>query len=148
MEEFQKRLESDALQGLINGEVGGEYRVLDILAKAVITGLEVSAGFQSAANFITAKSLISGKFPSQKKGRPKVKNGVDGELVAAQYIAMRSAGIRYSDAVAQLAATHHKDERHILRIVKQNKSNVIAMQMFREVLKPFPQLERIHSDPQ
>ena len=101
----------------------------------------IGADFQNAANYIIAKALLKGKLPDQKKGRPKGKNGIDGELVAAEYLELMNGGIGYANAVAQLAATYHKDERQIMRIVSENKRMVVAMKTIREMLKPFPELE-------
>ena len=140
-EEFQRKLESDALLALANGYAYAEHGVLDILTKGVIHGFKIGADFQNVANFIIAKSLLKGKLPKQKKGRPKKKTGIDGELVAEEYLELMNGGAGYADAVAQLAAHYHKDERQIMRIVRDNKSMVVAMKTIREMFKPFPELE-------
>jgi hypothetical protein len=146
MEEIQRTLETHALRALAEGEVDAEFQVLDTLTKAVLLGSEVGADFQEVANLVMAKSLVRGKLPSQKQGRRKGRSGVDGRVIAKQYIELRAGGASYESAVAQLASTYHKDERQITRIVQANRKVVESMEMLSEVSKIGPELSEVFAE--
>lgn len=116
--------QEQALKALANDENGAELNVLHVLAGAVLSGRKVDADFQLVANAIVAQSVIFGKLPPKKKGRPESNDGVHGWGVAYKYFSLRDSGVSYANAVAQVAAEFHKDERHIMRLVKENKSSI------------------------
>lgn len=113
--------EETALRALANDENGADYGVLLALAGLVLQGKLIDADFQKVANAIVAQSVLFERLPTKKKGRPKDPNGGDGWSVAYRYFELVDSGARYADAVAQVAAKFHKDERHIMRLVKENK---------------------------
>lgn len=112
--------QSRALKALANGENGSEHEVLQLLAIAVISGEELKTDFQQIANAIVAKSVLFEKLPTKKKGRPISSDGVNGVSVALRYFALKDSGMSYADAVARVSAEFHKDERHIMRLVRKN----------------------------
>jgi hypothetical protein len=116
--------QEQALKALANDENGADLNILHVLAGAVLSGGKVDADFQLVANAIVAQSVIFGKLPPKKKGRPESNDGVHGFGVAYKYFSLRDSGVSYANAVAQVAAEFHKDERHIMRLVKENKSSI------------------------
>ncbi len=117
-------IEDRAFTALKNDDDGADYAALVALAQLVLSGKPIDPDFQKVVNAIVVQALLFDRLPPKKKGRPKNKDGIDGYIVAYRYYALRDAGIGYADAVARLAASFHKDERHILRIVKENKNSV------------------------
>lgn len=117
-------IEEQALKALANDENGADLWVLQTLASLVLAGREIDPDFQKVANAIVAQAVLFDRLPPKKKGRPKDPDGIDGWSVAYQYFSLVDSGVRYADAVAQVAAYFHKDERHIMRIVKENKHQV------------------------
>lgn len=113
-------LEDRALKAIANNENGADYGVLQVLAGLVLGGREIDPDFQKVANAIVVQSLLFDTLPPKRKGRPKNEDG-DGFSVALMYYDLLDSGVRYADAVAQVAGEFHKDERHIMRIVKENR---------------------------
>lgn len=113
-----------ALKALADDENGADLNVLQVLAGAVISGQEVKPDFQLVANAIVAQSILLGKLPPKKKGRPESPDGVNARAVAEQYYRLRDDGVSYSDAVAKTSTRFHKDERHIMRLVKEGKAQI------------------------
>ena len=138
---MSESIESSVLAGLKNGVVGAEYNVLNTLAKFVLNGIDPSPKFQKVANLIIARSMVEDKFPKKKGGRPKVPNGIDGELVAARYAEFMDSGLSYEHTVSKLALDFHKDERHIMRIVAANKQIVATKKYMRSLSEHFPNNE-------
>ena len=134
-------IESSVLAELENGRKGAEYRVLDTLAKFVLDGIDPSPKFQKVANLIIAKLMVEDKFPIKRKGRPKLRNGIDGELVAARYADLKDSGLSYEQAVSELASNFHKDDRTIMRVVAANKEIVAAKKYLRNLSEHFPNNE-------
>ena len=114
-------IEEQALRALTKDENGADFEVLQTLASLVIAGREIDPDFQKVANAIVAQAFLFDKLPPKKKGRPKDPDGLHGWSVAHRYFSLVDSGVRYADAVAQVAAYFNKDERHIMRIVKENK---------------------------
>ena len=135
---MRELIESSVLAGLENGVVGAEYSVLDTLTKFALDGIDPSPKFQKVANLIIAKSMVEDKFPKKKGGRPKVRDGIDGELVASTYSELMDGGSSYADAVSKLAAAFHKDERQIMRIVAANKKIVEVKKFMCNLSENFP----------
>lgn len=131
-------VESSTLEDLKKGIVGAEHGVLSTLAKFVLNGIDPSPKFQKIANLIITRSLLENKLPQKKNGRPKVRTGIDGELVAATYAGLMHQGSSYADAVLKLATEFHKDERQIMRIVKENKRIVAAKKFMSSLPEHFP----------
>ena len=134
-------IESNVLANLENGKGGAEYGVLDSLAKFVLDGVEVSPKFQRVVNLIITRSLLQNRLPQKKNGRPKDHTGIDGELVASKYGELMDGGSSYADAVSKLTTEFHKDERQIMRIVKENKKIVAAKKYMRSLSEHFPNNE-------
>ena len=133
--------ESSVLADLRNGKDGAKYNVLSTLAKFVLNDIEVSPRLQRVANLIITRSLLENKLPQKKNGRRKDRTGIDGELVASKYKELMDSGSSYADAASTLAAEFHKDERQIMRIVKENKEIVAAKKLFLNLSEHFPNNE-------
>ena len=138
---FLASIESSVFADLENGKGGAEHSVLSVLAKFVLHGIEVSPKFQRVANLIITKSMLENRLPRKKNGRPKDHTGIDGELVASTYSELTDGGSSYADAVSKLAAEFHKDERQIMRIVKENKKIVSAKKYMCNLSEHFPNNE-------
>ena len=108
-----------ALRELAEDENGADLRVLELLMALVVTGQEIKPEFQRIANAIVAQSVLLGRLPSKPRGRPKDQENDDSRFIAMDYYDLRDTGVSYSDAVAKLSAKYHKDERHIMRLVKR-----------------------------
>lgn len=123
--EYHEVYEEEALHDLANGKPGAEFHLLDILRSGVQCGFPMAVDFQKAANLIIAKSMLLGKLPAPKKGRPKKSEPTEvGLKVATQYLKMMEEGHGYQKTVSELAATFHKEERRIMHIVKENRHAV------------------------
>jgi len=114
-------LEERALKALSDNENGAAYHILEILMSSILQGLEIDPDFQKVANAIVAQSVLYGGLPPKKLGRPKNEGENIGFGVAVKYYEMVDGGASYADAVAKVADEFHKDERHIMRMVKANK---------------------------
>ena len=114
-------IEEQAIKALAKDESGADFEVLLTLASLVVAGREIDPDFQKVANAIVAQAILFDRLPPKKKGRPKDPDGLHGWSVANRYFSLVDSGVRYADAVEQVAAYFHKDERHIMRIVKENK---------------------------
>lgn len=117
-----------ALQALRAGERGAEMAVLEALKQSVLKGRTPDPLFQSVANAIVAKAVISGKFPSIGKGRPtqnfmKAPNGWE---IAHRHISLMDQGTPYAGATEIVASEFNLVDRQIERIVSKNKSGIEA----------------------
>lgn len=121
-----------ALRALAEGKNGAELGVLELLAALVVAGQEVNQEFQRVANAIVTQSVLLGKLPSKPRGRPKDDDNDVSRHVASDYYAMRDAGASYAEAVAELAAKYHKDERHIMRLARLGRRYVWSTKSDRE----------------
>jgi hypothetical protein len=116
--------QSRALQALVKNESGAEWRILEELTHATASGVALEPEFQTVANSITAKIFLLEKLPQRKRGRPKDPSGNNGWVIANRYYFLKDAGATYEDSVAKVALEFCKDERHIMRLVKENKSEI------------------------
>lgn len=116
--------EQVAISELLAGESGAEFRVLEVLAQSVLSGLPISVDFQAVANVVMAKAFVAGKLPAMKRGRPISFGQSIGWNVAYYYYQLRDGGMSYADAVSKVSERFHKDERHIMRLVNANKSQI------------------------
>lgn len=108
-----------------NGVNGAEWELLENFAFQVSLGKVVQPKEQRLVNLIIAKSIISGALPPKPRGRPKDEDSDTLSLrVAMDYWEMRDAGVPYAIAVKNLSEQIHKDERHVMRLVKKHKSYV------------------------
>lgn len=114
-------LQERALEALANNENGAEYGILEQLSATLLSGEKVGANFQLVANAIVAKTVLCGKLPLKKRGRPENPEGVNACDVAIRYFELKDNGVSYEDAVTQIATELHKEERHIMRLVKEGK---------------------------
>lgn len=133
-------IEEKAFIALANDEDGGDYAALLALAQLVLGGKPIDPDFQKVVNAIVVQALLFDRLPPKKKGRPKNKEGIDGYGVAARYFSLRDAGIGYADSVAHVAANFHKDERHIMRLVRENKDLIGRTKAERERRRAWYQL--------
>ncbi|PWF55000.1 hypothetical protein C7C56_004160 [Massilia glaciei] len=109
-----------ALQAIADDENGAEWRVLEELTWATLSNATIEHDFQTAANAIVAKIFLLGRLPKKRKGRPKGEGG-DGWDISSLYYFFKDGGDSYEQAVAKVAQKFCKDERHIMRLVKENK---------------------------
>ena len=116
--------QQQALMGLIDDKNGAERVILEELTWAVLHGDAIEPIFQSVVNAITARAIVCEKLPLKPKGRPKDISNDIGWSVAYQYFALKDGGVSYEKSVAEVAAEFCKDERHIMRLVKENKSRI------------------------
>jgi hypothetical protein len=135
-------IQESELASIVAGEQGAEFRALTTLAKLVLWGYPINAEFQLVINLVIAKSVLRGKLPEHKKGRPKQQNGVDGTVVTEKYIQLMASGVGYAGAVAELASIFNKDERQIMRIVKENRVEVEALKLLTDFASSFVELEK------
>lgn len=113
------------MQALHDGKNGAEWEILERLVSVVLSGKKVDPVFQSVVNAIVAKAVISEKLPGRNRGRPvNIFAGVSSWSVAERYLELMDGGMPYGDAVAQVAAEFHKDERHIMRLVREGRSGI------------------------
>lgn len=106
---------------------GAEWDALTKLTDCVIWGLDIDPDLQRLVNLIVAKSLVQGGLPSMKRGRPKSDETEQlGRDVAQAYWDLRDEGTPYAEAVATVSERFHKDERHIMRMVKAHTEEVGA----------------------
>jgi len=111
-----------ALNALEDDKNGAEWEILVQLTASLVSGQPIDPIFQAVVNAIVAQAVLFDKLPLKPKGRPKNNDGHDGWMIAYRYFALKDKGASYESAVAQVAAEFFKDERQIMRIVKQNKS--------------------------
>ena len=113
-----------ALEALANNENGAEYGILELLSATLLSGEKVGADFQVVANAIVAKSVLCGRLPLKKRGRPKNPDGLNACDVAILYFALKDNGVSYENAVREVAASLCKDERHIMRLVREGTPQI------------------------
>lgn len=137
---FTTNTEERALRALAGDESGADYAALQALAQLVLGGKPIDQDFQKVVNAIVVQALLFDRLPPKKKGRPRSKEGIDGYSVAFRYYTLRDAGVGYADAVAHVAAHFHKDERHIMRLVKENKNSLGCTKVERKRKREWYQL--------
>lgn len=115
------------LRAVAARENGAEWDALHELTDRVIFGLDIDPDLQRLVNLIVAKSFVQGGLPSMKRGRPKSDETEQlGRDVAQAYWDLRDGGTPYAEAVATVSERFHKDERHIMRMVKAHTEDVGA----------------------
>jgi len=115
------------LRAVAARENGAEWDALHELTDRVIFGLDIDSDLQRLVNLIVAKSFVQGGLPSMKRGRPKSDETEQlGRDVAQAYWDLRDGGTPYAEAVATVSERFHKDERHIMRMVKAHTEDVGA----------------------
>ncbi len=113
------------LEAVLEGKNGAEWAVLNHFAGLVISENEIDSNFQAAVNLLVAQIVLCEALPLKKLGRPKSQEAEEVGLEIAQtYWDLRDQGDNYSDTVSQLAGQFHKDERHIMRMVRAHKVSV------------------------
>ena len=113
------------LKAMLEEKNGAEWGVLNHFTGLVIAGAKIDSNLQAAVNLIVAQIVICEALPAKKLGRPKNQQTEDmGLEVAKTYWDMRDKGESYSNAVSQLMDDFHKDERHIMRLVKTHEKSV------------------------
>jgi chorismate mutase len=106
-------------------ENGAEWELLERFAAEVVWGQPIEPALQNVANLVCAKAVLTGALPLRRRGRPESDEIKElGLKVAQEYWFMRDSGHSYQETVNQLALRHHKDERHLMRMVEKHKSEV------------------------
>ena len=113
------------LKAVVEEKNGAEWGVLTHFAGLVIAENEIDPNLQAAVNLLVAQIVLCETLPLKKLGRPKSQEVEEVGLEIAQtYWDLRDQGESYSNAVSQLAGQFHKDERHIMRMVRAHKVRV------------------------
>lgn len=111
------------LSAVRNNGNGAELEVLNDLASAVIWDEPIDPLLQQLANIVIAKAVINGSLPPGRRGRPTSEGAHEfGVAVAWEFWNMRDSGVPYKEAIQALSDRHHKDERHLSRIIENNTS--------------------------
>ena len=104
---------------------GSAWEVLENFSLKIIYGQPIDPDLQRLVNLIIAKSFLEGALPNMRRGRPKSDDVEEMSMEVAQmYWDLRDGGKSYADAVEIIANQIYKDERHIMRMVEANTSNV------------------------
>lgn len=104
---------------------GSAWEVLENFSLKIIYGQPIDPDLQRLVNLIIAKSFLEGALPNMRRGRPKSNDVEEMSMEVAQmYWDLRDGGKSYADAVEIIANQIYKDERHIMRMVEANTSNV------------------------
>lgn len=104
---------------------GSAWEVLENFSLKIIYGQPIDTDLQRLVNLIIAKSFLEGALPNMRRGRPKSDDVEEMSMEVAQmYWDLRDGGKSYADAVEIIANQIYKDERHIMRMVEANTSNV------------------------
>ena len=117
-----------AIQALRDDKPGAELGVLDALKDSVARGKSPDPIFQSIANAIVAKAVISGKLPSIGRGRPtqNFMTAPSGWEIAHRHISIMDDGTPYAEATEIVGSEFNLGGRQIERIVSENKSGIEA----------------------
>ena len=119
------RIEDLYLKAVAEQANGAEWECLQEFMKDVIAGEKIDPKRQATVNLIVAKAIFLGALPMKKLGRPKSSEAEDlGLDLAQEYWVLRDSGTSYSDAVRHLSEKVHKDERHVMRLVKKHKRTI------------------------
>lgn len=121
-----------ALQSLREGEGRAELDILERLVSVVLSGGKVNPVFQSVVNAIVAKAVISGKLPTERKGRPvNFMHRAPAWAIAERYLELMDGGLTtYAEAIERVADEFLKDDgnrmsdRQIERLVREVKPAV------------------------
>lgn len=133
-----KQPEDAYLKAIFNDENGAKHELLVELASKVINGEEIEPDFQKVVNAIVTQSLFCGSLPPRKKGRPKNHSG-DGIAATRMYFDLRDGGMGYADAAAKVSDAFNKEERQIMRLVKQHQKFVGKTKEERNDFRKFEQ---------
>jgi hypothetical protein len=110
-----------AIQALSDAKNGAEYGILMELSNLVLSRKVIDPDFQKIANAIVVLALLANQLPPKRKGRPKNDTAGNGMKIASMYLSLVDSGVRYAEAVAEVADKFHKNERQIMRVVKEFK---------------------------
>lgn len=111
----------DRIEAVADKVNGAEWETLEEFALTLAFGHEITPNLQHLVNLIVAKAFFVGALPDMRRGRPKCQETKDvGLQIAFNYWAMRDAGKSYSETVIKLSEHFHKDERHVMRMVKEH----------------------------
>lgn len=123
----------DHIEAVASQANGAEWDALEEFAINVAFGNKITPNLQHLVNLIVAKSFFAGALPDMRRGRPKSEHAQElGLKIAFLYWEMRDAGKSYSDAVLELSERFHKDERHVMRMVKEHTRAVGETKSHRE----------------
>lgn len=113
------------LTAVLEQKNGAEWECLNQFTGEVIAGHPIPPNLQEVVNLIVAKAIMCEALPQKVQGRPKT-NDADaiGEAICQKYYDLRDRGASYSEVVSQIAVEIHRDERHVMRIVKKYKETV------------------------
>lgn len=114
-------LQEQALRDVFEDQNGADRHVLEVLAGLVLSGQKIDPDFQLVANSIVAQAVLFDTLPQKRRGRPKEEGGSKGIEIAIRYFELFDMGVGYAKAVEAVAKEFHKDERHIMRLVKEKK---------------------------
>ncbi|MFY7913206.1 MAG: hypothetical protein ACOVPA_00870 [Rubrivivax sp.] len=108
-------------RAVAGAENGAEWDVLQEFASEVVWEQPIDPLLQRLVNLIVAKAVLVGSLPPARRGRPVAEDAQQfGRDLAEDFWAMRDSGVPYKDAIGELSARHHKDERHLSRIIKEH----------------------------
>lgn len=113
--------EDNSLRSLITNPNGAEYEFLVFFVGCIMNEHPIDPDLQSVANAILVKALLLDSLPEKKRGRPEANDFASRHDIAHTYFELVDAGASYADAVREISMKFHKDERHIMRIVKKMK---------------------------
>ncbi len=102
---------------------GADRDALMLFAGLVADRQEIEPDFQRVINLLIVQSVFFDKLPPKKQGRPKDESSDITFSVAYSYYEMVDAGVNYAEAVQRLTERFHKDERHLMRLVRAGKES-------------------------
>lgn len=111
--------QSQALVRLKQGVPNAEWEVLEEFSRLHRSG-ELTPLFQKVVNALLAKAVRTGQLPPRPKGRRKQSHR-KGLEITAEYLDRVDDGERSVDVVQDLSDRYHVSDRHILRIVAEEK---------------------------
>lgn len=124
-----------AFSALASNENGAAHAALVTFSNLLLGGEAIDPDFQKVVNALFVRSFFLEQLPPKKKGRPKNRQWNEGHKVATLYLNLKDAGVKYGEAVAQVAATFHKDERNVMRLVKEYRHLVGDTKQQREATR-------------
>ncbi len=137
---FEHRL----IRAVAEQKNGAEYEALEYLLSAVIRGEKLPPSMQELINVLVAKCLLYGALPLKKLGRPKARGGLNsvGLKAAELYWGLVDSGVSYQEAVVIVSAEIHKSERHVMRLIAEQKNTVGDTPEKRQAYRKFWDLQR------
>lgn len=110
----------EAIDAMRAKRPGAERDVLLAITDHVWANEPIDPRFQRLANAILAQTLFKRRLPAEAKGRPADLTNI-GLDVAHEYCMLRDNDMPYAEAVAAVAKRFSKSERHVMRLVAENK---------------------------